>query len=204
MAFVPSLALVPLLAAPGAAHAELGLAETAGSAALIVGAIAALFIAGRYLLNPFFRLLAWTGAREAMTAAALLVVLGAAMLMQVVGMSMALGAFLAGVLLAGSNYRHQLEADIEPFRGLLLALFFMGVGMTIDMKIVWTNLWLIVAAGLVVTLLKAGVVWALFRVTCTRSGDALRAGSVLTGAGEFAFVLLPEANRLSVALSRRG
>ena len=89
-----------------------------------------------------------------MTAAALLVVLGAALLMQLVGMSMALGAFLAGVLLAESNYRHELEADIEPFRGLLLALFFMGVGMTIDMTIVWANLWLIIAAALVITLLK--------------------------------------------------
>jgi voltage-gated potassium channel Kch len=148
-------------------------------------------LAGRYLLNPFFRLLAWTGAREVMTAAALLIVLGAALLMQVVGMSMALGAFLAGVLLAESNYRHELEADIEPFRGLLLALFFMGVGMAIDMRIVWANLWLVVAAALVITLLKAFVVWALFRVTCAQRGEALRAGSVLTGAGEFAFVLLP-------------
>ena len=95
--------------------------------------IAAVVLAGRYLLNPFLALLAGTGAREVMTAAALLVVLGAAALMQFAGMSMALGAFLAGVLLAGSNYRHELEADIEPFRGLLLALFFMGVGMSIDM-----------------------------------------------------------------------
>jgi len=191
MAVVPLLALIPLLASSGAASAQLSLADTAGSAALIGAAIAALVLAGRYLLNPFFRLLAWTGAREVMTAAALLIVLGAALLMLVVGMSMALGAFLAGVLLAESNYRHELEADIEPFRGLLLALFFMGVGMTIDMQIVWANLWLVVAAALAVTLLKALVVWALFRATCTGRGDALRAGSVLTGTGEFAFVLLP-------------
>jgi glutathione-regulated potassium-efflux system protein KefB len=204
MSVVPLLALVPLLAAPGAAHTQLSIAETAGSAALIGGAIAALVLAGRYLLNPFFRLLAGTGAREVMTAAALLVVLGAAMLMQVVGMSMALGAFLAGVLLAESNYRHQLEADIEPFRGLLLALFFMGVGMTIDMTIVWANLWLIIAAALVITLLKAGVVWALFRVTCAQSGDALRAGSVLTGAGEFAFVLLPLGVSLGILSATQG
>jgi glutathione-regulated potassium-efflux system protein KefB len=204
MSVVPLLALVPLLATPGAARAELSLAETAGSAALIGGAIAALVLAGRYLLNPFFRLLAWTGAREVMTAAALLVVLGAAQLMQVVGMSMALGAFLAGVLLAESNYRHELEADIEPFRGLLLALFFMGVGMTIDMNIVWANFWLVIAAALVITLLKAGVVWALFRVTCVRRGDALRAGSVLTGAGEFAFVLLPLGVSLGILNATQG
>ena len=97
---MPLLALLPLLAPGGDSAAELSLAETASSAALIGGAIAALVLAGRYLLNPFFRLLAWTGAREVMTAAALLVVLGAALLMQPVGMSMALGAFLAGVLLA--------------------------------------------------------------------------------------------------------
>jgi glutathione-regulated potassium-efflux system protein KefB len=191
MSVVPLLALIPLLASSGEARAQLSLAETAGSAALIGAAIVALVLAGRYLLNPFFRLLAWTGAREVMTAAALLIVLGAALLMHEVGMSMALGAFLAGVLLAESTYRHELEADIEPFRGLLLALFFMGVGMTIDMKIVWENLWLVIAAALVITLMKAFIVWALFRATCSGRGDALRAGSVLTGAGEFAFVLLP-------------
>jgi glutathione-regulated potassium-efflux system protein KefB len=191
MSVVPLLALIPLLASSGEARAQLSLADTAGNAALIGAAIVALVLAGRYLLNPFFRLLAWTGAREVMTAAALLIVLGAALLMQVVGMSMALGAFLAGVLLAESTYRHELEADIEPFRGLLLALFFMGVGMTIDMTIVWANLWLVVAAALVITLMKAIVVWAMFRITCAGRGDALRAGSVLTGAGEFAFVLLP-------------
>src|SRR5882757_1468304 len=202
MSVVPLLALVPLMASSGAAK-QMSLAETASSAALIGAAIVALVLAGRYLLNPFFRLLAWTGAREVMTAAALLVVLGAALLMQWVGMSMALGAFLAGVLLAESTYRHELEADIEPFRGLLLALFFMGVGMTIDMKIVIANLWLILAAAVIITMLKAGVVWALFRVTCTRRGEALQAGSVLTGTGEFAFVLLPLGASLGILRDRK-
>jgi glutathione-regulated potassium-efflux system protein KefB len=204
MSVVPLLALIPLLASSGEARAQLSLADTAGNAALIGAAIVALVLAGRYLLNPFFRLLAWTGAREVMTAAALLIVLGAALLMQVVGMSMALGAFLAGVLLAESTYRHELEADIEPFRGLLLALFFMGVGMTIDMTIVWANLWLVVAAALVITLMKAIVVWAMFRITCAGRGDALRAGSVLTGAGEFAFVLLPLGVTLGLLSATQG
>src|SRR3954447_1993459 len=190
MAVVPLLALIPLLTMDGATQ-QVSLADTANSAALVGGAIAAVVIAGRYLLNPFFRLLAWTGAREVMTAAALLVVLGAALLMQAVGMSMALGAFLAGVLLAESTYRHELEADIEPFRGLLLALFFMGVGMTIDIAVVGANLALVIAAALIITLLKAGIVWLMFRATCARRGEALLAGSVLTGAGEFAFVLFP-------------
>jgi glutathione-regulated potassium-efflux system protein KefB len=204
MSVVPLLALVPLLAPGDAATQHTTLAEAATSAGLVGLAIAALVVAGRYLLNPFFRLLAWTGAREVMTAAALLVVLGAALLMQAVGMSMALGAFLAGVLLAESTYRHELEADIEPFRGLLLALFFMGVGMTIDMKIVMANLWLIIAAAVLITVLKAGVVWALFRVTCTKRGEALQAGSVLTGAGEFAFVLLPLGATLGILSAEQG
>src|SRR3954451_10336848 len=204
MSVVPLLALVPLLRMDGGAAQQVSLAETANSAALIGGAIAAVVIAGRYLLNPFFRMLAWTGAREVMTAAALLVVLGAALLMQTVGMSMALGAFLAGVLLAESTYRHELEADIEPFRSLLLALFFMGVGMTIDMAVVWANLWLVVGAAVLITLLKAGIVWVLFRVTCVKRGDALRARSVLTGAGEFAFVLLPLGTSLGILSATQG
>ncbi len=200
MAVVPLLALLPLLAGGGG---HTGLRDGVRAAALVAGAIALIVIAGRYLLNPLFRLLAQTGAREVMTAAALLVVLGAALIMQKAGMSMALGAFLAGVLLAESNYRHELEADIEPFRGLLLALFFMGIGMSIDLAVVWANLWLIIGAALVITLLKAAIVWLLFRATCVRRGDALRAGSVLTAAGEFAFVLIPLGGSLGLLYPRQ-
>jgi glutathione-regulated potassium-efflux system protein KefB len=200
MAVVPLLAALPLLARESA-HA--GFADGLRAVALIAGAIALIVVAGRYLLNPLFRLLAQTGAREVMTAAALLVVLGAALIMQTAGMSMALGAFLAGVLLAESNYRHELEADIEPFRGLLLALFFMGIGMSIDMTVVGANLWLILVAAIIITLLKAAIVWLLFRATCSHRGDALRAGSVLTGAGEFAFVLIPLGASLGVLDARQ-
>src|SRR5206468_12095389 len=132
---------------------------------LIAGAIALIVLAGRYLLNPFFRLLAQSGSREVMTAAALLVVLGAALTMQKAGMSMALGAFLAGVLLAESNYRHELEADIEPFRGLLLALFFMGVGMGIDGDLVLRHWLLLILLGIGVAILKTGVITAAFMAT---------------------------------------
>jgi glutathione-regulated potassium-efflux system protein KefB len=200
MAVVPLLAALPLLARESV-HA--GFADGLRAVALIAGAIALIVVAGRYLLNPLFRLLAQTGAREVMTAAALLVVLGAALIMQTAGMSMALGAFLAGVLLAESNYRHELEADIEPFRGLLLALFFMGIGMSIDMTVVGANLWLILVAAVIITLLKAAIVWLLFRATCSHRGDALRAGSVLTGAGEFAFVLIPLGASLGVLDARQ-
>jgi glutathione-regulated potassium-efflux system protein KefB len=197
MAVVPLLALLPLLAPWTDSQIASG-AQAFAAVAKIGGAIAVVVLAGRYLLNPFFRLLAATGAREVMTAAALLVVFGTALLMQAVGMSMALGAFLAGVLLAESNFRHELEADIEPFRGLLLALFFMGVGMSIDMRVVYGHAWLIVAAALVITVLKAVIVALLFRATCPDPGDGWRAGSVLTGAGEFAFVLFPLAGALGL------
>jgi monovalent cation:proton antiporter-2 (CPA2) family protein len=190
MSVVPILALLPLMA-PGADSQPMDVIATSLAVARIVGAIAAVVVAGRYLLNPALALLARTGAREVMTAAALLVVLGAAALMQAAGMSMALGAFLAGVLLAESTYRHELEADIEPFRGLLLALFFMSVGMSIDMQVVVANLPLIIAAAVAVTVLKAGIVAVLFRSVCSNRSDSLRAGSVLTGAGEFAYVLIP-------------
>jgi monovalent cation:proton antiporter-2 (CPA2) family protein len=189
MSVVPLLALLPLLAPGSDTHGSFS--DAVWSVAKITAAIAAVVVAGRYLLNPFLRLLAGTGAREVMTAASLLLVLGTAALMAAVGMSMALGAFLAGVLLAESNYRHELEADIEPFRGLLLALFFMGVGMSIDLWVVYANLWLIIAAALVITALKIVVVWGLFLPICDSHRDALRAGSVLSAAGEFAFVLIP-------------
>jgi monovalent cation:proton antiporter-2 (CPA2) family protein len=194
MSVVPLLALLPLLAPGGESHVSL--ADSLVSVAKIAAAIAIVVLAGRWLLNPFLRLLAGTGAREVMTAAALLVVLGAAALMQAAGMSMALGAFLAGMMLAESNYRHELEADIEPFRGLLLALFFMGVGMSIDIAVVRDNWMFILAAAMAISALKMVVVWLLFLPICTTYRDALRAGAVLTAAGEFAFVLIP----LGVAL----
>jgi monovalent cation:proton antiporter-2 (CPA2) family protein len=194
MSVVPLLALLPLLAGGDDSHTSL--ADALISVAKIAAAIAVVVIAGRWLLNPFLRLLAGTGAREVMTAAALLVVLGAAALMQAAGMSMALGAFLAGMMLAESNYRHELEADIEPFRGLLLSLFFMGVGMSIDVAVVRDHWVLIVAAALAISLLKIVVVWLLFLPICVSYREALRAGAVLTAAGEFAFVLIP----LGVAL----
>ena len=112
--------------------------------AIGIASIVGLIVAGRYLLNPLFRVLADSRAREVMTAAALLVVLGSALAMQLGGLSMAMGAFLAGVMLSESTFRHQLEADIEPFRGILLGLFFMAVGMSLDLSVVAAN-WRLVA-----------------------------------------------------------
>jgi monovalent cation:proton antiporter-2 (CPA2) family protein len=195
MAIAPILALLPLAATTGAGG-------DAGKAALGVGlavaAIAAVVLAGKYVLNPVFRLLAKAGAREVMTAAALLVVLGSAVLMEQVGLSMALGAFLAGVLLAESNFRHELEADIEPFRGVLLGLFFMAVGMSIDLKLVAAN-WLFLAlAAPALVLLKIAVAAGILRASCSSTAEAVRAGALLSPAGEFAFVLLPLAGSLAL------
>ena len=144
LSVVPLLAILPLLASgarPPSTAPSLDRLLAVGEAVL---GIAAVVLIGRYGLNPFFRILARSGAREVMTASALLVVLGAALLMQEVGLSMAMGAFLAGLLLAESNFRHQLEADIEPFRGMLLGLFFMSVGMSIDLALVREQ-WLLLA-----------------------------------------------------------
>jgi voltage-gated potassium channel Kch len=160
--------------------------------------VAVIVLTGRYLLNPFFRLLARAGGREVMTASALLVVLGAAWLMSKVGMSMALGAFLAGLLLAESNFRHELEADIEPFKGLLLGLFFMSVGMLIDVRFVWANILQLIGWTVGVIGLKFAIVYAIARADRADHLTALRAASVLTPAGEFSFVILPLAAGVAV------
>ena len=208
---VAILAMLPLLASAGGAP-ETGWIESAMRSTVIAGlGIAAVVLVGRYGLNPFFRLLAASGGREVMTAAALLVVLGTALLMEEVGLSMAMGAFLAGVMLAESNFRHQLEADIEPFRGMLLGLFFMSVGMSIDGGLVvaqWPALFGATAAAI---LIKVALVAVLFRLFGSTWLDAVRGGAVLAPAGEFAFVILPAAaglellnptaTRFSVALS---
>ncbi len=191
LSIAPILAFMPLLATAGvAAAAESGLAPVIAGAQA-VAALGLVYVVGRYGLNPLFGLLASSGAREVMTASALLVVLGAALLMEYAGLSMAMGAFLAGVLLAESNFRHQLEADIEPFRGMLLGLFFMSVGMSIDAGVVrqqWPWLLLVTAA---VLLAKIAIVAALFRLFRSPWRDAVRGGALLAPAGEFAFVLLP-------------
>ncbi|MCF3639924.1 monovalent cation:proton antiporter-2 (CPA2) family protein [Rhizobium sp. TRM95111] len=186
LAIVPLLAVVTLLGT-GAGAAEPS--ERWLSVAIALGAVAALVLAGRYLLNPFFRLLAASGAREVMTAAALLVVLGSALAMQLSGLSMAMGAFLAGVLLSESSFRHQLEADIEPFRGILLGLFFLGVGMAIDLAVIAAN-WQLVAASVVGYMLaKAALIYAVGRLAGACHGEALERAVLMAQGGEFAFVL---------------
>jgi monovalent cation:proton antiporter-2 (CPA2) family protein len=189
---VPLLALVAFIAPP-ALDAAAVVPSRWGVIGLALGALAALVAAGIWLLNPFFRILANAKAREVMTAAALLVVLGAALLMQLGGLSMAMGAFLAGVLLSESTFRHQLEADIEPFRGLLLGLFFLGVGMSLDLAVVGRNWQLIVAGVVALMATKAACIYAVARLARSSHADALDRAVLMAQGGEFAFVLFSAA-----------
>ncbi|WP_238328963.1 cation:proton antiporter [Pseudomonas aeruginosa] len=186
LAIVPLLALVAFLA-PGGGQVSQGgrWIEVATG----VGAIVGLLVAGRYLLDPLFRVLGKAKAREVMTAAALFVVLGAALLMQWGGLSMAMGAFLAGVLLSESSFRHQLEADVEPFRGILLGLFFLGVGMSLDAGIVAGNWRLIAVSVLAYMLLKMLGIFLVARLMGAGNREALERAVLMAQGGEFAFVL---------------
>ena len=188
---VPLLAVVAFMAPTvPTATADTSLWMKLGMAVL---SLAILVAAGRWLLNPMFGMLAKSKAREVMTAAALLVVLGAALLMEWGGLSMAMGAFLAGVLLSESSFRHQLEADIEPFRGLLLGLFFLGVGMALDLNVVAQNWKLIVSGVLALMAAKAAVIYGVARLAKSSHADALERAVLMAQGGEFAFVLFSAA-----------
>jgi glutathione-regulated potassium-efflux system protein KefB len=185
---VPLLALVAFLA-PVAPGNSAGGGFNAGAVAVGLLSVAALVIAGRFLLNPLFRVLANVGAREVMTAAALLVVLGAAYAMQLGGLSMAMGAFVAGVLLSESIYRHQLEAEIQPFRGILLGLFFLAVGMSLNIYVVldsWRTVLFYLFAFMVT---KACAIYAIARLSKAPHREASNRAVLMAQGGEFAFVL---------------
>lgn len=184
LAIVPLLAIVALLAP--AATAEGGGWTGAGIA---IAALAALVAAGRWLLDPALAILARAQTREVMTAGALLIALGSAYVMDAAGLSMAMGAFLAGVMLSGSSYRHQIEADVEPFKGILLGLFFLAVGMSLDLGIVWSQAPLVVALLIAFMAVKALGIFAVARITGTARNAALHRVSLFTQGGEFAFVL---------------
>ncbi|MBS0432390.1 MAG: cation:proton antiporter [Proteobacteria bacterium] len=187
LAAIPLIAAIPLLGG----HAL----ETHGghplwmSALRVVAVIAVVVVGGRYALRPLFRTVAKLQAIEISTATALLVVIGTAWLMQLAGVSMALGTFLAGVLLADSEYRHELESNIAPFEGLLLGLFFIAVGMGVDLRLLIAHPWLV--CGLVAMLLicKAPVLVLLGSVARLDFSGSLRLAALLAGGGEFAFVV---------------
>ena len=163
--------------------------------------VTALVVAGIWLLNPLFRILAKTKIRELMTAAALFVVLGSALLMEEGGLSTAMGAFVAGVLLSESSFRHQLEADIEPFRGLLLGLFFLGVGMALDLNIVFNNWLMILSIVLAMMFVKSLAIFIIAKLAKSTNSTAMDRAVVMAQGGEFAFVLYAAAATQGVITS---
>jgi CPA2 family monovalent cation:H+ antiporter-2 len=189
LAIVPLLAMVSVLGLQGGEAQHSPLIEVGIALAAVIGMI----FAGRYLLTPMFQIIGRTGAREAMIAAALFVVLGSAYLLQAAGLSMAMGAFLAGVMLAESSYRHELEADIEPFRGLLLALFFIAVGLSMELEVIIDNVALIAIAVPVLMAVKALIIFSICRVSGSSRSDAIRIAVLLPQGGEFGFVLFTTA-----------
>lgn len=194
LAVIPILALLPLLAfeKSDAPTTATGIALLPGwqQGALVLLAVAAVVAIGRHVVNPLFRAIARTGLRELFTAAALALVVGISLVMQLVGLSAALGTFVAGVVLANSEYRHELEADIEPFKGLLLGLFFITVGANIDFHLLRTQPGLILGLVLALLLVKAAALWVLSRVFKLATPEGLLLALALAQGGEFAFVLL--------------
>jgi len=194
VAAIPILALLPLLAGAGAdAHEPLGGAARALEAAKIVGVIAGIVLGGRLLLRPLLRWIARSNTPEIFTATALLLVVAIAALMQFIGLSMALGAFLAGVLLAESEYRRELETDIEPFKGLLLGLFFIAVGMSIDFGVLMDRPGLMALVVVGFLALKLVVIYALAKAMGVPYQQRPVFTLLLAQGGEFAFVVFQSA-----------
>ena len=190
LAIVPLLAIVAFLAPT---TEEVDPTSRWLSMAIAIGSVVLLIAIGRWILNPVFRILANARAREVMTAAALLVVLGAALFFQMSGLSMAMGAFLAGVLLSTSTFRHQLEADVEPFRGILLGIFFLAVGMSLELAIVAANALFIAILVIGYMILKAAAIYGIARLTQSTDREAIERAVMMAQGGEFAFVLFTTA-----------
>jgi len=184
VAVIPFIALLPLLSPERTGHASGWIVATKG-----VAAIALVIFVSRLLVRPALKLVARFGGREVFTAAALLVVIGAALTMEAMGLSMSLGAFLAGVLLADSEFRHELEADVEPFKGLLLGLFFMAVGMSANLTLFLAHPFTVLGVALGLMVLKALIMYGLARASGTGNEEAQRIAVLIAQGGEFAFVL---------------
>jgi monovalent cation:proton antiporter-2 (CPA2) family protein len=205
IAVIPMLAFIPLLALPELTqHAQQVAAASGGHesgklldglpgwqvAIITLAAVAFVVIAGHYLSRPIFRIIAAAKLREIFTAAALLLVIAIALLMTVVGLSPALGTFLAGVVLANSEFRHELESDIEPFKGLLLGLFFITVGASIDFALLWSHLAMVLGLTVALMAVKVSVLYGLAQFFKLRGSDKWLFALGLAQAGEFGFVLL--------------
>ena len=194
IAVIPLLAILPLLAVQSTAAAGSGI-NNAAQAFAVIGAI---ILLGRYLVSPLLRFIAATGLREIFTAFSLLLVIGISLLVNSVGLSMALGAFLAGVVLADSEYRHALEIDIEPFKGLLMGLFFISVGMSVDLGLLTHSPLLILGLVFALVAIKFATLALLGRLTGLALDQNLFFAILLSQGGEFGFVLFAAATQLQV------
>jgi CPA2 family monovalent cation:H+ antiporter-2 len=195
LAVIPILLYVEALSGGGSGSE----ADWMIGAALIV----AVLIAGRYLLNPLLRLVANYSSTELMTAAALLIVLGMSLLIEAAGLSMGMGAFIAGILLANSSFKHQLEAEVEPFKGLLLGLFFIAIGMTLDLGLLINQPLLVIGLALLLILVKTLIIRGLARLAGAGLNDAMRLGLMLSQGGEFAFVVMSHATSPLLVLNNK-
>jgi glutathione-regulated potassium-efflux system protein KefB len=209
LAAIPLLALPPLFAVTARAG---GQPMELLSAVKAIGVILAVVVVGRYVLDGLYRLVARTRVKEAMTASALLTVVGVTLVMEQAGLSASLGAFIAGVLLADSDYRHEIQADIAPFEGLLLGLFFTAIGMSLNLRLAVESPYLVTALVVGLLTIKAGVLYGLGRRAGLEAGPARRLALTIAQGGEFAFVLFtsgvavgvlerPVADLLSVAVT---
>ncbi|CAM3057246.1 glutathione-regulated potassium-efflux system protein KefB [Vibrio neptunius] len=186
IAVIPMLAILPILAG-----------NTAGDwldAMWMLGGVIGLLVGGHFLLRPLFRYVVLSGVRELFTVAALLLVIGIALLMQHLGLSMALGTFLAGVLLAESEYRHELEIAIEPFKGLLLGLFFIAVGMAVNLGLLALEPWNVLMAVFGLVAVKAAILYFLARLAGSKPKARSKMAAILSQGGEFAFVIFTAAS----------
>ncbi len=199
LAAIPMLAVVPLL---GGGYIAASPDDVALAVLKVVGMVAIVVVGGNLLLRPLLRIVARTKTPELFTASALLIVAGTALLMNAVGISMALGAFLAGVLLANSEYRHELQADIEPFKGLLLGLFFMSVGMGLNLQLLRAEFRTIIAAVAALLIVKAVVLFVVGKLFGMKSRSAKNLARALPQGGEFAFVIFAAAGAVGLVDAR--
>jgi len=193
IAVVPLLALISMLAG-----GEFSIAESGLTLLYDVAVIAGLLLVGKYALNPILDKIVASQDPEVFVAVAVLLALSTAKLMELLGLSMALGALIAGLMLAESHYRHQIEADILPFRGILLGLFFMTIGMGIDFGLLWQNITLIIGLTFALMLTKATVIYLITRLNGTRNDIAIQTSALLSQSGEFGFVMFGFSAQLGI------
>ena len=194
IAVVFFLALLPIMA-QDEIELNAALLQAVGSG---VFALVAIVVAGRFVLRPIYRMIASTRSQEIFVATTMLIVLGVGWIMETVGLSMALGAFLCGLMLAETEYRHQIDADIHPFKGLLMGLFFMTVGMSIDLSAIRAELLMLIQLVFVLVSVKVAIITSLGLLYKLSYGVSLRVGLILAQGGEFAFVLLGQALNLNL------